>query len=116
MTPTGDTLVCSDTVQRTIEIVNDWLQFPNLVTPNGDGTSDIWKVVGLLEAGVYTLNELWIYNAWGARVYHARNISSEDDFWDPEKTSSPDGTYYYRFMAKSPYGAVRRTGMIEVVR
>ncbi|MBQ2511647.1 MAG: gliding motility-associated C-terminal domain-containing protein [Bacteroidales bacterium] len=116
VTPTGDTLVCSDTVQHTIEIVNDWLQFPNLVTPNGDGTSDIWKVVGLLEAGVYTLNELWIYNAWGARVYHARNISSEDDFWDPEKTSSPDGTYYYRFMAKSPYGAVRRTGMIEVVR
>lgn len=114
--PWGDTLVCIDTADRTVEVVNDWLQFPNLVTPNGDGTNDVWKVVNLLECGLYTMNELWIYNAWGALVFHAKDISEEGDFWDPEKTRSPDGTYYYRFAGKSLYGLVRRTGMIEVVR
>ena len=116
VTITGDTLVCFDTAMREVEIFNDWLQFPNLVTPNGDGINDIWKVVNLLECGLYTMNELWIYNAWGALVYHARDISKEEDFWDPNETRSPDGTYYYRFSGKSLFGLVRRTGMIEVVR
>lgn len=116
LTPNGTTLECKDTAMRTITIVSDWLQFPNLVTPNGDGKNDIWKVVNLLECGEYSMNELWIYNRWGGLVYHAKNISKESDFWDPEKTHSTDGTYYYRFSAKSLYGLIRRNGEIEVVR
>ncbi len=114
--PYGAPKDCYDTVQKTITIINDWLQFPNLVTPNGDGTSDTWRVVNLLECGVYSMNEVWIYSAWGSLVYHAKNIAKEEDFWDPEQTGSPDGTYYFRFLAKSLYGSVKRNGMIEVVR
>ena len=35
-----DTLkhICADTVSHTITIVTVWLSFPNVVTPNGDGT------------------------------------------------------------------------------
>lgn len=116
ITPYGAILECIDTAKRTITIVNDWLQFPNLVTPNGDGINDIWKVVNLLECGEYSMNELWIYNRWGGLVYHAKNIRQESDFWDPEKTSSTDGTYYFLFSAKSIHGIIRRTGEIEVVR
>lgn len=107
---------CTDTAMATITIANDWLQFPNLVTPNGDGTNDIWKVVNLLECGEYPTNELWIYNSWGVEVYHARDIKKESDFWDPDSTGSPDGTYYFRFSAKSLRGLVRTNGSIEVVR
>ncbi len=116
MGPYGLTVDCYDSVTKAITIVNDWLQFPNVVTPNGDGVNDIWKVVNLLECGQYSMNELWVYSAWGSLVYHAKNITKEDEFWDPEDTNSPDGTYYFRFSARSLYGIVKRSGTIEVVR
>ncbi|MBP3763652.1 MAG: gliding motility-associated C-terminal domain-containing protein [Bacteroidales bacterium] len=116
LTPYGDTLRCLDSVTHTVTIINDWLQFPNLVTPNGDGVNDRWEVVNLLECGLYSMNELWIYNAWGTLVYHKRDIKTETDFWDPAASNCPDGTYYYRFAAKSPYGLVRHQGAIEVLR
>ncbi len=113
-----DTLshTCSDTAQHTVTIVTSFLQFPNLVTPNGDGVNDIWKVVNLLDPGLYSMNELWIYNAWGTLVYHVENIRREDQFWNPNDTRSPDGTYYFRFSAKGHHGLVRVNGSIEVVR
>ena len=107
---------CTDTVTVPITIVNTYLQFPNLVTPNGDGTNDRWEVVNLLEMGEYSMNELWIYDRWGGLVYHVKNIHEPSDFWDPNETNSPDGTYYFRFSAKSNFGIVRRNGIIEVVR
>jgi gliding motility-associated-like protein len=109
-------LTCSDTTHHTVVITNDYLQFPNLVTPNGDGINDIWEVVGLLEYGNYSMNELWIYDRTGALVYHVRNIRRQDQFWNPLDTHSPDGTYYYRFSAEGEYGIVRRNGLIEVIR
>ncbi len=110
------THTCFDSVTHQVEIVTAWLQFPNLVTPNGDGTNDTWRVLNLLEIGQYPMNELWIYNRWGTLVYHVRNISQESDFWDPNLTHSPDGTYFFRFSAKSLHGLVRTNGNIEVIR
>ncbi|MBP5546088.1 MAG: gliding motility-associated C-terminal domain-containing protein [Bacteroidales bacterium] len=114
----NDTMVhtCTDTAMHTVTIVTAYLQFPNLVTPNGDGVNDIWRVVNLLELGLYSMNELWIYNVWGTLVYHVENIRREDQFWDPNETHSPDGTYYYRFSAKGHHGLVRVNGSIEVAR
>lgn len=110
------THTCTDTARHTITIVTAYLQFPNLVSPNGDGVNDIWKVVNLLELGLYSMNELWIYNVWGTLVYHVENIRREEQFWDPNETNSPDGTYYFRFSAKGHHGLVRVNGSIEVVR
>jgi hypothetical protein len=61
------------------------------------------------------MNELWIYDRTGAQVYHVRDIRRPEQFWDPKATRSPDGTYYYRFMAKGEYGLVKRNGLIEVI-
>ena len=108
--------VCTDTAWDTVTIVNDYLEFPNMVTPNGDGVNDMWEVVNLVDYGLYPVNELWIYNQWGVRVFHARDIRRHEDFWDPNATNSPDGTYYYRFAAMNEYGVVKRNGTIEVMR
>lgn len=110
------THTCVDSVEHIVTITNDYLQFPNLVSPNGDGNNDTWRVVNLLEFGNYSMNELWIYDRTGAQVYHVKNIRREEQFWDPNATRSPDGTYYYRFVAKGEYGMVKRNGLIEVVR
>ena len=107
---------CTDTATRTIQIVTSWLDFPNLVTPNGDGVNDRWEVVNLVDLGLYPMNEVWIFNQWGVQVFHAKDIRRHEDFWDPNDLPCPDGTYYFRFLAKSQYGIVRRNGVIEVVR
>ena len=72
--------------------------------------------MNLVEYGEYPTNELWIYNQWGALVYHAKNIRTEDEHWDPNETNSPDGAYYYRFTARGRFGITKRNGLIEVVR
>lgn len=110
------THTCIDTAEHTVTITNEYLQFPNLVTPNGDGINDRWEVVNLVEMGNYPMNELWIYDRTGALVYHVRNIRQAEQFWDPNATRSPDGTYFYRFMAEGDYGVVKRNGLIEVLR
>ncbi len=107
---------CADTVTHTVTIVTAWLEFPNLVTPNGDGVNDRWEVKNLVDLGLYPMNEVWIFNQWGVQVFHAENVRRHEDFWDPNATASPDGTYYFRFLGKSPYGIVRRNGVIEVLR
>lgn len=116
---TGDTcitLVCHDTATNTVEIVTPYLDFPSLVTPNGDGVNDTWGVVGLVENGWFSRNEVWIFNQWGVLVFHAENIYRADQWWDPEATASPDGTYFFRFAASNQYGIVKRNGVIEVLR
>lgn len=114
----GDSLSvhCTDTARHPVIIVNTFLQFPNLVTPNGDGINDTWEVVNLVDCGQYPTNEVWIYNQWGALVFHAKNIASHDKTWNPNDTNSPDGTYFFRFSGKGRYGVVKQNGVIEVLR
>lgn len=115
MGPSGHVLTCVDTTESRILMVNDFLQFPNVVTPNGDGINDIFIIKNLL-SGSYPINALHIYNKWGSLVYQVYNISKESDFWDPNKTNSPDGTYFFRFSGKGYTGNVERRGVVEVLR
>jgi gliding motility-associated-like protein len=110
------THTCVDTATHTVTIVTSWLEFPNLVTPNGDGQNDRWEIKNLVDLGLYPMNEVWIFNQWGVQVFHARDIYRSEQFWNPNDCHCPDGTYIFRFQARSPYGIVRRNGVIEVLR
>ena len=111
---TGAPYQCSDTAETTLLLVNDFLQFPNVVTPNGDGVNDRFVIGNLVTGLSYPINSLDIYNRWGSRVYHVENIASEDDFWDPK--NEPAGTYYFRFVAKGYTGNIDHNGVIEVIK
>lgn len=113
LAPSGNMVYCSDTAANNILIINDYLQFPNVVTPNGDGINDRFVIQNLVNGLAYPINSLDIYNKWGARVYHMENISSDDDFWDP--SDMPDGTYFYRFSARGYNGNIEHNGAIEVI-
>lgn len=112
----GHVYECRDTVENSILVVNDFLQFPNVVTANNDGINDLFVIKNLLEGNAFPRNSLYIYNRWGALVYHVEDISTIQDFWDPNKTNSPDGTYFYRFVGKGYTGDTERCGAIEVIR
>ena len=92
------------------------LSYPNLVTPNSDGTNDRFVITGLLENNCFKYSELSIYDRTGRRVFHKVNISSDDDWWDPEAQRIPSGTYFYYFRAHGVTIHTQHTGVIEVLR
>ena len=112
----GSQLVCADTTESSIYITNDFLQFPNVITANGDGYNDIFEIKNLIEGKGFTDTELFIYNSWGRKVYHKKNISTREDFWDPAANNDPTGTYYYRFSGKGYRGNIQRNGAVQVLR
>ena len=114
LAPSGNMVYCSDTAANSVLVVNDFLQFPNVVTPNGDGINDRFVILNLLDGMAYPVNSLDIYNKWGARVYHKENITSDEDFWDP--AGLPAGTYFYRFSAQGYNGNIEHNGAIEVIK
>ena len=116
MGPSGNIVECRDTVENTILLVNDFLQFPTAVTPNGDGVNDIFVIKNLIDGLGYPNNSLAIYDRWGKRVYYKENISKESDFWDPAADNIPDGTYFWRFTGRGYLGDIQRNGVVEVIR
>ena len=114
--PSGRLMQCVDTVENTILLINDNIKFPNVVTPNGDGINDRFVIGNLVEGLAYPINQLDIYDKWGSRVFHAVNIQRDDQFWDPAKTNTPTGTYFYRFSGKGYKGNFEHNGVIEVIK
>jgi hypothetical protein len=110
-----DTNGCDSTYILNLKVIK--LMIPNAVTPNGDGINDIFEIHDLLNQTYYTQNELWLYSRQGKLLYHKQDIQTEADFWDPKKTSSPNGTYYYRFIANNPKTAkkIELNGSVEVL-
>ncbi|MBR6291173.1 MAG: gliding motility-associated C-terminal domain-containing protein [Bacteroidales bacterium] len=114
LAPSGNLVYCRDTAENTVLVVNDYLTFPNVVTPNGDGINDVFIIGNLIEGMGYPNNTLDIYNRWGTLVFHKDNISSYADFWDPSNV--PAGTYFYRFTARGYNGNIEHNGSIEVIK
>lgn len=113
--PSGYIVECRDTVESKILLVNDFLQFPNAITPNGDGVNDKFIIRNLIDGLGYPNNTLAIYDRWGKRVYFKENISKEEDFWDPAASNIPAGTYFWRFTGKGYLGDIQRNGVVEVI-
>lgn len=112
--PSGYVVECRDTIENNILLVNDFLQFPSAVTPNGDGVNDRFEIKNLINGLGYPNNSLAIYDRWGKRVYYKENISKEEDFWDPSNV--PAGTYFWRFVGKGYLGDIQRNGAVEVLK
>ena len=107
---------CHDTLQKVLTIINDNLVFPTVITPNGDGINDVFEIHNLIKGQAFRDNELAIYNRYGKRIFFVQDIRKEDQFWNPEDTNSPTGTYFYRFIGKGPIRNVEIKGSVEVLR
>ncbi len=110
----GDLLVCRDSVETTIMLIQDFIQFPTVITPNGDGINDKFVIHGLIDGLAYPNNTLRIYNRWGMLVYSKDNVRLNEECWDPQAERIPAGTYFYYFNAHGFTGNLQRTGTVEV--
>ena len=86
------------------------LFIPNLFTPNGDGTNEIFEIRGL---NLFSQNDLVIVNRWGNEVYKSSNYQNN---WTGEGLN--EGTYYYLLRVKenasSPWQVFK--GYITLIR
>jgi len=79
------------------------LFIPNLISPNGDGLNDGFKIKGILPL----IWNLEVFDRWGKRVYTS---SAYDLNWKGE--SQVPGVYFY--VLKNPDGNRRFSGWIEI--
>ncbi|MBP6430054.1 MAG: gliding motility-associated C-terminal domain-containing protein [Bacteroidales bacterium] len=105
---------CDSNIYLSLNVIK--LMFPNMVSPNGDGINDVFEIHDLFEGGLFLDNELIVYNRQGKIIYTIKNMKIISDFWDPAKTNSPTGTYFYRFIGRSKIKDLDFVGSIEVLR
>ena len=89
---TGD---CIDSSMVEVN-VKDPAFTPNIFTPNGDGTNDVFTISNLPEGSSFE-----VYNRWGVKQYVStplNNSAVNNNSWDGRTTSGqecPEGVYYY---------------------
>lgn len=111
---TAVTTICDQatvtiTVVPTVECI---VKVYKVITPNGDGKNDYFKINGL-DCGTNNINTLQVFNRWGNKVFESDNYSPAT-FWDGtyNGNSVPDGTYFY--ILKVPSANIDEQGYIEV--
>lgn len=95
----------SDTSMKSVKVKVCSLTIPNVITPNGDGKNETFRVGGL---ETYTESALYIYNRWGKMIYSSKDYQND---WNG--ADSPDGVYYYVLLMKD---GTKYRGTITVLR
>lgn len=94
--PDSDAANNTSTVKK--EILD--LTFPNVITPNGDGKNDVFKVLGL---NAYPENSMSIYNRWGNEIWRSRGTTYQNE-WNGNGLN--EGTYFYVIKLKDKTGTI----------
>jgi gliding motility-associated-like protein len=81
---------CSDTLSPNLPF-----EFPNVITPNGDGVNDFFEIQKLP-----VNSEVIILNRWGNIVFSATNYQNNWDGKDSSGKVLVDGVYTYKFKTK----------------
>ena len=84
--------VASDTTFVGTESCETYAEMPNIFTPNGDGTNDLFHPVYIV--GIKNMQTL-IYNRWGKEVFNSNNLEINWDGNSPSREPVPNGVYYW---------------------
>jgi gliding motility-associated-like protein len=74
---------------QTINVPSTFCDFPNVITPNNDGTNDGFDLTN------YDVDRLEIYSRWGRLVYEENNYTNGWYGQNMHGGYLPDSTYYY---------------------
>jgi gliding motility-associated-like protein len=106
---------CSSTYTDVIDVKENpsWILVPNVFTPNGDGSNDVFQI---LSQGISTFDAK-IYDRWGVMMSH---LWSAAQGWDGRTIAglpAVNGTYYYIIKARGDDGkSYGLTGFIMLIR
>jgi len=108
---------CADTTSECITIADEaTISTPNIFTPNGDGTNDIFYFT---TSSLKELNCV-IYDRWGLKIAEWTSLNDAINGWDGRTTSglvATDGVYYYTMKANTLNNKViEQTGFIHLLK
>lgn len=109
-----DTLGCSDSTTLCVTVLGDAIiTFPNVFTPNGDGTNDTLVATWIN----LTSLDCEIYDRWGVLIYHWNALNGGWNGRTDNGKEATDGVYYYICTAVTNQGEVRKlTGFVHLIR
>jgi gliding motility-associated-like protein len=101
-------------------IVEANLEFPNVITPNGDGINDVFLIKDL---NPERANKLVIVDRWGKTVFNEQNYQTymkDGQVYNTERGFGvgdiSDGVYFYTFFYEGAVRTIRFSGSITVIR
>ncbi len=101
-----------DSIYIDYRIICGEVYIPNIFSPNGDGSNDVFKPYGrCLKSMQFT-----IYDRWGEKIFYTDDIT---EGWDGTFRGKPmnSGTYVYLLTATLLYGdTVEMKGSVTLVR
>ena len=110
-------------------IIEEDLEFPNIITPNKDGLNDFFAVKNLNtnynpeDPDQYRSNYLEIFDRWGKKVYDVENYDTymkNEQIFVGEKSFSgdqlQDGQYYFAFYYKGKAKTDKYSGSLLIIR
>lgn len=93
--------------------LNPTIYIPEVFTPNGDGTNDLFKPVFTFIPANY---EMRIYNRWGNVVFETSSYTEPWDGNEPNGNSVQTGSYIYYIKIETPNNQIiEKRGNITVV-
>lgn len=110
----GDTLTLEPTFDYTGCPLDCDAAIPDLITPNNDGTNDVFRVFTNCPLENY---QLLVYNRWGQTVFESQDPARG---WtgDKDGEAQPMDVYIYRLSFQYPNdpNVIRRDGQFSLVR
>ena len=91
---------CLITQSKTLDILDYFIEIPNVFTPNGDQLNDTY----FPKFRFITNLQLQVMNKWGELIYRSSGV--DDAGWDGTVAGqkSPEGVYVYKLSYKVPDG------------
>lgn len=103
---------CSSEQSFAVTVRDDFqaISATNLLTPNGDGINDVWKVENI---DVYPNNEVMVFDRAGRVLYRKKGY---DNSWNGTVNGAAltEGTYYY--VIDFGNGKLKQKGFITLIR
>jgi gliding motility-associated-like protein len=97
-----------------LTIINAATEIPEVISPNGDGTNDFFRVF-YRSGSTVTDFTLSVFNRWGQKVFSSSDI---DQGWDGTKNGTPQNMDTYLYITKFRINGelVEKDGQFSLVR
>jgi gliding motility-associated-like protein len=98
---------CKDSAMIAVKVIVDEIEVPNVITPNGDGINDYFKIKNIERIESSTLR---IYNRWGKKIFEASPYQND---WNGN--GAADGVYYWELDYKTYFREDHMSGTVTII-
>jgi large repetitive protein len=93
---------CQIIQSKTLDILDYFIEIPNVFTPNGDQLNDTY----FPKFRFITNLQLQVMNSWGELIYRSHGV--DDLGWDGTASGqkAPEGVYVYKLSYQVPDGRI----------